>query len=72
MNKILKIKLSPGKKLGSKKAYFIIKESRPVRNATERIKQMLDAEYRKINLKSIIMNLNHFKNKHKNSLLELL
>ena len=36
--------------------FFVIKESRPVRNATKRLKQILDAEYKKINLKSIIMN----------------
>ena len=27
------------------KEFFVIKESRPVRNATNRIKQILDAEY---------------------------
>ena len=54
------------------KEFFVIKESRPVRNATKRIKQILDAEYKKINLKSIIMNLNYLKDKHRNSLLELL
>ena len=47
----------------------MIKESRPVRNATKRI---FDAEYKKINLKSIIINLNYLKEKHKNSLLEVL
>ena len=54
------------------KEFFVIKESRPVRNATKRIKQILDAEYKKINLKFIIMNLNYLKDKHENSLLELL
>ena len=54
------------------KEFFVIKESCPVRNATKRIKLILDAEYKKINLKSIIMNLNYLKDKHKNSLLELL
>ena len=38
------------------KEFFVIKESRPVRNATKRIKQILDVEYKKINFKSIIMN----------------
>ena len=51
---------------------FVVKESRPVRNASARIKQMLDAEYKKNNLKSIIINLNYIKDIHKNSLLELL
>ena len=41
------------------KEFFEIKESRPVSNATKRIKQILYAEYKKINLKSIIMNLNY-------------
>ena len=48
------------------KEFFVIKESRPVRNATKRIKQILDAEYKKINLKSIIMNLDYLKDKHRN------
>ena len=54
------------------KEFFVIKESRPFRNTTKRIKQILDAEYKKINLKLIIMNLNYLKDKHRNSLLELL
>ena len=54
------------------KEFFIIKESRPVRIATERIKLILDLEYKKINLISIVMNLNYFKDKHKNSLIEFL
>ena len=29
--------------------FFVTKESRPVRNTTKRIKQNLDAEYKKIN-----------------------
>ena len=36
------------------------------------MKQILDAEYKKIDLKSIIMNLNYLKDKYKNSLLQLL
>ena len=36
------------------------------------MKLILDAEYKKISLKSIVMNSNYFKEKHKNSLLELL
>ena len=43
------------------KEFFSIKESRPTRDATKRIKQILNAEYKKINFKSIIMNLNHQK-----------
>ena len=54
------------------KEFFIIVQSRPVQNATKRIKQILDAEYKKKNLESIIMNLNYLKDKHNNSLLELL
>ena len=54
------------------KEFFIIKESRPVRNITKRIKQILYVEYIKLNLKSIVMNLNYIKYKHKNFLLELL
>ena len=54
------------------KELFVIKESRPVRSATKRIKLILDVEYKKTNLKSIMMNLNYLKDKHRNSLLELL
>ena len=39
------------------KEFFIIKEIRPDRIATKRIKQILDAGYKKINLISIVMNL---------------
>ena len=54
------------------KEFFVIKESRPVRNTTKRIKQILEAEYKKITLKSKVMNLNYEKDKHKDSLLESL
>ena len=54
------------------KEFFVIKKSRLVRNATKRIKLILDAEYKNIYLKSIIMNLNYLKDKHKNSLFKLL
>ena len=54
------------------KEFFVIKESRPIRNTTKRIKQILDAEYKKINLTSIVMNLNYLNEKCSNSLLELL
>ena len=46
--------------------FFKMKDSRPVRNKTERIKQILDVEHNKIILKSIVMNLNYSKIKHKN------
>ena len=49
------------------KEFFVIKQSRPVRNATKKIKHISDAEYKKINLKSIVMNLIHLKDKHENS-----
>ena len=54
------------------KEFFAIKESRPVTIATKRIKLIFDAEYIQINLKPIVMNLNHLQHKHKKSLLELL
>ena len=47
------------------KEFFVIKERHPFRNATKRIKNILDAEYKKINLKSIIINLNNVNNNHK-------
>ena len=53
------------------KEFSVIKESLLVRNVTKRIKQISDAEYNKINLESIVMNLNHLKDKHKKTLLEL-
>ena len=36
------------------------------------MKQILDAEYKKINLRTVVMSLNYSKDKHKYSLLELL
>ena len=54
------------------KEFFVIKESCPARIVTKRIKQILDAEYKEFNLKSIIMNLNYLKDKHNNFSLELL
>ena len=54
------------------KELFVIKESCSVRNTTKRIKQILYADYNKINLKSIVMNLNYLNDNHKNSLLDLL
>ena len=44
------------------------KSPNKTRYATKRIKLIRDAEYKKINLKSIIMNLNYLKDKHTNSL----
>ena len=54
------------------KEFFIIKQSGPVQKATKKIKQILNAEYKKTNLKTRVMSLTYFKDKHKNSLLELL
>ena len=38
------------------KEYFVIKESLSVQNRTKRKQQILDAEYKKINFKTIFMN----------------
>ena len=54
------------------KEFFLIKKSRPVRNTTKRIKQILDAECNKIDLKTLFMSLNYLKDKHENSSLDLL
>ena len=35
------------------KKFYVIKGSHPVTNATKRINQILDAAYKKINLKSV-------------------
>ena len=48
------------------KEFFVIKERRPVTIATK----ILDAEYKKFNQKSFVMNLNYLKEKQKNSLLD--
>ena len=53
------------------KEFFVIKESRQVQNVTKTIKHILDVKYKKFNLKSIVLSLNHYGFKHKNSLLEL-
>ena len=39
--------------------FSVIKESCPVQDVTKRIKQILDVEYKKINLKTIIINSNY-------------
>ena len=44
--------------------FFVIKESLPVGNVTKRIKQNLDAEYKKINLKMIVLSLNYLEVKY--------
>ena len=54
------------------KEFFEIKLSLSVRNAIKRIKQILDASCSKINQNSVVMKLNYFKVKRKDSLLELL
>ena len=41
------------------KEFFVIKENHPLQNAAKRIKQILDTEYKKINLKTKAMNLNY-------------
>ena len=41
------------------------------RSVTKRIKQILDAEYEKINLESMVMNLNYLKDNNKYSLSEI-
>ena len=48
------------------KEFFVIKESHPVRNATKSIKQILDAEYKRIKLKTKVMSLNYFNSNKKN------
>ena len=54
------------------KEVFVIKESRSFQNAIKIIKQILDAEYSLINLKTILMSLIYSMVKHKNSVSELL
>ena len=54
------------------KVFFVIKESCLVHCANKRSKQILDVEYTKINLNTIVMILNYLKIKHKDSLLEFL
>ena len=50
------------------KEFFVIKQSCSVRNTTKSIKQILVVEYRKINLKTIVMILNYLKVIYKDSL----
>ena len=54
------------------KEFFVIKESLPVRNATKSIKQILDTEYKKIILKSIVINIDYLKDNHENLFFKLL
>ena len=53
------------------KEFFAMKENHLVWNSTKTIKQILDAEYKKSNLKTINMSLNHLKVTFENYLLEL-
>ena len=46
------------------KEFFVIKESRPITNATKRIKQIFDKKFKKMNIKSTVMNLYCLKDKH--------
>ena len=41
------------------KEFFVIKEFRRVQNATKRIQQIFDAEYKKINLNTIVIKSNN-------------
>ena len=45
--------------------FIVTKESYQVWNATKRNKQILDAEFKKINLKTILITSNYLKVKHK-------
>ena len=49
--------------------YLVIKENLPVQLVTKRIKQILNTKHKKNDLKSIVMDLNYFKDKYKKSLL---
>ena len=49
------------------KEFFVIKARRPVQNIAKRIKQNLDTEYQKINLKTLAKNLNYLEDKQKHS-----
>ena len=47
------------------KEFFVVKDCHTIRNLAKRIKQIVDAEYKKINLISFIMNFNYLKDKQK-------
>ena len=66
------LNLNETTKLCAVKEFFVFKECHPVRNTTKRIKQILDAEYKKFNLNTIVMNLNYLQLKYKLFCLELL
>ena len=54
------------------KTHFTIQDSKNVRNATKRIKKILDVNYEKANLKKIVNNLKYLKNDKQSLILKLL
>ena len=44
------------------RTHFTIQDSKNVRNATKRIKKILDANYEKANLKKLVNNLKYLNN----------
>ena len=44
------------------RTHFTIQDNKNVRNATNRIKKFLDANYKKANLKKIVTNLKYLNN----------
>ena len=55
-----------------KKTNFTIQESNNIKNATNRIKKILDAKYEKINLKEIIIKLKYLNSNEQHSTYRLL
>ena len=54
------------------RTHFTIQDSKNVRNATKRIKKILDANYKKVNLKKIVNNLKYLNNDKQSLILKLL
>ena len=54
------------------RTHFTIKDSKNVRNATKRMKKMLDANYEIANLKKIMNNLKYLNNDKQSLILKIL
>ena len=52
--------------------YFTIQDSKNVKNATKRMKKILDANYEKANLKKIVSNVKYPSNDKQSLILKLL
>ena len=54
------------------RTHFTIQDSKNVKNATKRVKKILDVKYKKVNLKKIVNNSKYLNNDKQSHILKLL